>query len=172
MKKSNESVSAFTPELNDPSSPEYYIRVINELGTMLATIYDRRTGLTRNQTRIIISLLENDGQTQTELANDLGIHKVSVGIYVSELEGMDLVERRNHPTDGRAKCIYLTPRLHATKHIGRNEYTRIHNAAISGINQNDYLTMVKCMERMKENLVQLDESDRKNLRRQPTGGSI
>ena len=142
--------------LGDPFSPEHFVRTITELGTMLATIYDRRTGLTRNQTRIVISLLEQDGQTQTELANALAMHKVSVGIYVGELEALGLVERRTHPTDGRAKCIWLTPLLHAHKHIGRDHYAAIHGAAISGIDEKDYLTMLKCMERMHENLLALD----------------
>lgn len=146
----------------DPFSPEYFLKAINDVGVMLATIYDRRTGLTRNQTRIVVALLESDGQTQTELANALSIHKVSVGIYVSELEALGLVERRTHPTDGRAKCIYLTPLLHANKHIARNHYAAIHNAAIEGIEGKDYLTMLKCMERMRDNLLELDASERKS----------
>lgn len=146
----------------DPFTPDHFLRTINELGEMLATIYDRRTGITRNQTRIVLALLDTDGQTQTELAHTLNIHKVSVGIYVSELEALGLVERRTHPTDGRAKCIYLTPLLHANKHIARNHYVAIHNAAIEGIDGKNYLTMLKCMERMRDNLLELDASERRS----------
>ncbi|MDX5367116.1 MAG: MarR family transcriptional regulator, partial [Alphaproteobacteria bacterium] len=97
MKNNKANATKPEAELDDPLSPEKFVRTITELGVMLATIYDRRTGLTRNQTRIVIELLERDGQTQTELANALAIHKVSVGIYVGELEALGLVERRNHP---------------------------------------------------------------------------
>lgn len=144
---------------DDPLSPEKFIRTITELGVMLATIYDRRTGLTRNQTRIVVELLERDGQTQTELAATLTMHKVSVGIYVSELEALGLVERRTHPTDGRAKCIWVSPLLHASKHVGREHYAAIHNAATAGIADKDYLTMLKCMEKMFENLKVLDAEE-------------
>jgi len=156
------AAKAVKPDTDAPDvfSPEYFLRAITDVGTMLATVYDRRTGLTRNQTRIVVELLERDGQTQTELANALLIHKVSVGIYVSELEQMGLVERRNHPTDGRAKCIYLTPLLHANKHIGQDHYQRIHAAAIDGIGREDYLTMLKAMERMRDNLIKLDASEK------------
>ncbi|MEX0839887.1 MAG: MarR family transcriptional regulator [Parvibaculum sp.] len=150
--------------IEDPLSPQYFLEVIHDLGTLLAAIYDRRTGLTRNQTRIVIELLQNDGQTQTELANALSIHKVSVGIYVAELEAMGLVERRIHPTDGRAKCIFLTPLLHANKHIGQEHYAAIHGTAISGLGRKDYLTMLACMERMRDNLSKLDENDREEGR--------
>ncbi|MEQ9226879.1 MAG: MarR family transcriptional regulator [Parvibaculum sp.] len=146
----------------NPFAPDQFLRTINELGEMLATIYDRRTGITRNQTRIVLALLESDGQTQTELAHALNIHKVSVGIYVGELETLGLVERRTHPTDGRAKCIYLTPLLHANKHIARNHYVAIHGAAIKGIDEKNYITMLKCMELMRDNLLELDASERKS----------
>ncbi|ABS64496.1 transcriptional regulator, MarR family [Parvibaculum lavamentivorans DS-1] len=145
--------------------PDHFLKAINDVGTMLATIYDRRTGLTRNQTRIVIALLETDGQTQTELANALSIHKVSVGIYLNELESLGLVERRIHPTDGRAKCIYLTPLLHASKHIARDHYAAIHSEAIAGINEKDYIAMLRCMDKMRKNLEVLDTKDRKARRK-------
>lgn len=162
MTRKRSAVEAAEPEseIADVFSPEFFLRAITDVGTMLATIYDRRTGLTRNQTRIVIELLERDGQTQTELANALAIHKVSVGIYVSELEEMGLVERRTHPTDGRAKCIYLTQLLHANKHIGQHHYQRIHATAIDGIGREDYLAMLKCMERMRDNLLALDAAEK------------
>ena len=111
---------------------------------------------------MVIELLRSDGQTQTELANALSIHKVSVGIYVAELEAMGLVERRTHPTDGRAKCIFLTPLLHANKHVGENHYAAIHGTAIEGVARKDYLTMLNCLERMRDNLSKLDARDRKD----------
>jgi len=148
-------------ETNDERfSPQYLLNILINVGDLLAILYDRRSALTRNQTRLISELLERDGQTQTELAHALEIHKVSIGIYISELEAMGLVERRQHPTDGRAKCIYLTPLLHASKHIGVGQYASIHHVATNGVNRNDYLTMLDCMKLMQENLMELDRKDR------------
>ena len=148
------------PHTDDLLSPQHFLEVINNLGTLLAAVYDRRSGLTRNQTRIVIELLQRDGQTQTELAHALSIHKVSVGIYVAELEALGLVERRTHPTDGRAKCIFLTPLLHANKHVGQEHYAAIHGTAIEGIARKDYLTMLDCLKRMRDNVSKLDANDR------------
>ena len=141
-------------------SPQYLLNLLLNVGNLLATLYDRRSALTRNQTRLVSELLKHDGQTQTELAHALEIHKVSIGIYISELESMGLVERRQHPTDRRAKCIYLTPLLHASKHIGVNQYAAIHHVATDGVNRDDYLAMLDCMEQMRENLTKLDRKDR------------
>lgn len=141
-------------------SPQYLLNLLVNVGGLLSTVYDRRSPLTRNQTRVISSLLASDGQTQTDLANALEIHKVSIGIYVGELESMGLVERRPHPTDRRAKCIFLTPKLHATKHIGINQYEAIHHVATEGVDRNSYLTMLDCIELMRANLTELDRKDR------------
>lgn len=163
QKKDARSIPAAPSSENSPDnrlSPRYFLNLISDVGTLLAKIYDRRSGLSRSQTRIITSLLQRDGQTQTDLANDLNIHKVSIGIYLNELEGMGLVERRAHPTDRRAKCIFLTPLLHAHKHLGLAHYADIHNEAIRGIGDADYMTMLDCIALMRNNLTVLDEKDR------------
>ena len=168
--KNMEMTSAPSSENTPPSvdgdtdrlSPQYLLNLLMNVGTFLATIYDRRSPLTRQQTRVIGALLTQDGQTQTELANELQIHKVSVGIYISELEKMGLVERRQHPTDRRAKCIYLTKLLHATKHIGVKNYDTVHHIATEGIDEQAYLNMLDCIELMRTNLMVQDRKDREN----------
>jgi DNA-binding MarR family transcriptional regulator len=153
------TISSSDEELDVRLSPQYFLHLITEVGALLARLYDRRSGLSRNQTQIITSLLQHDGQTQTDLAHELQIHKVSVGIYLNELEAMGLVERRDHPTDRRAKCIFLTPLLHAHKHLGVAHYADVHNIAIEGIGRQDYLTMLDCIALMRGNLVGADEKD-------------
>ena len=145
-------------------SPQYFLTLLTEVGSLLETVYDRRSPLTRNQTRLIGALMRRDGQTQTELANELEIHKVSIGIYVSELERLKLVERRLHPTDRRAKCIFLTPLLHATKHIGIGYYETIHHVATQGVDHDAYLVMLDCIALMRANLMALDKQDREGCR--------
>lgn len=147
----------------DRFAPQYFLNLLMNIGGLLATIYDRRSPLTRQQTRLISILLVKDGQTQTELANALEIHKVSVGIYINELETLGLLERRQHPTDRRAKCIFLTPLLHATKHIGVDNYNTIHNIATEGIDHDAYLAMLDSIEVMRNNLQTQDKIDRETI---------
>tara|TARA_R110000868_G_scaffold201977_3_gene449508 strand:- start:628 stop:1167 length:540 start_codon:yes stop_codon:yes gene_type:complete len=158
-----EAPAKATPTAEDDTdrfSPQYLLNLLINVGSFLATIYDRRSPLTRQQTRVIGVLLAQDGQTQTELANALQIHKVSVGIYISELEKMGLVERRQHETDRRAKCIFLTKLLHATKHIGMKHYDTVHHIATEGIDEQAYLNMLDCIELMRTNLMTQDIKDR------------
>jgi DNA-binding MarR family transcriptional regulator len=141
-------------------SPQYLLNLLMEIGTLMGTVYDRRSRLTRNQTRLLTELLIRDGQTQTELANAMQIHKVSVGIYVSELEALNLIERRSHPTDRRAKCIYLSELMHSIKHQGMDTYASIHRIATKGIAPDDYLVMLDGITLMRNNLATLDNEDR------------
>lgn len=163
MTKTKQAGAHKAPPRDEPDerlSPQYFLDLITEVGTLLATTYDRRSGLSRNQTRIVVTLLQRDGQTQTELANALQVHKVSVGLYINELKALGLVERRSHRSDRRAKCIFLTPLLHANKHLGAAHFSNIHNEAVAGIGTADYLNMLECMALMWKNLAALDRRDR------------
>jgi DNA-binding MarR family transcriptional regulator len=159
-KQSDAAGGSPPPGPDDRFSPQYLLNLLMEIGALMSTVYDRRTRLSRNQTRLLTELLARDGQTQTELANALQIHKVSVGIYVNELEALHLIERRSHPTDRRAKCIYLTELMHSVKHRGMETYASIHRAATEGIGEDSYLTMLDCISLMRDNLVVLDAEDR------------
>lgn len=146
--------SARANDLSDPDFLEaaYFIDLFSKVGELLALNYDERSGLSRNQNRVIMALLEQDGQTQTELANTLGIHKVSAGIYISELEAIGLVERRPHPQDGRAKCIFLTELLHRLRGGGEEILKNMHKGVIHGLSETDYRQMLHYMRVMESNL--------------------
>ncbi|MBV1933468.1 MAG: MarR family transcriptional regulator [Parvibaculaceae bacterium] len=145
-----------------PKQPDYrlreetpsveFVETLSSFGRLLGETYHKRTLLSPNQTAIITALIAKDGQTQTELAQVLHAHKVSVGIYLAELEELALIERRRHPSDGRAKCAYLTEILKENVHHGRNAMGDVHQIAIAGISDANYRTMMKCMKQMHSNL--------------------
>ncbi len=140
----------------DELDPFYFIELFSEVGALLQHNYDSRSGLSRNQTRVIVTLLQTDGLTQTELADALGIHKVSAGIYISELEEIGLVERRPHPQDGRAKCIFLTPLLHEHRTGGEDIVKDMHKGVIEGIERKEYLKLLSYMRLMRDNLKKMN----------------
>ena len=137
----------------------YFIELFTDVGRLIAHNYDSRSGLSRNQTRVIIALLQSDGKTQTDLAAELGIHKVSAGIYISELEEMGLVERRPHPMDGRAKCIFLTQLLQDLRGGGNKIVKELHKGIIEGMSKNDYQNLLKYMRTMQANLEKMTPAD-------------
>lgn len=153
-------IEAVPPDdTGDEMSSAYFAQLLSAVGEELATRYDDATGLNRNQNRILIALVEEDGLTQTELANRLDMHKVSVGLHIAELEAMNLVKREAHPTDGRAKCIRVTSLLRMQTPRARSVFADIHRIATEGIAPKDYVTMLNCLARMHANLARDDNDE-------------
>jgi DNA-binding MarR family transcriptional regulator len=58
-------------------------------------------------------LVDHDEATAVSLAAHLGVTKQAATKIVAELETWGYIERRPHPTDGRARVLALTERGHA-----------------------------------------------------------
>jgi DNA-binding MarR family transcriptional regulator len=139
----------------DPSEIEEALEfssLLQEFGRLLTGEYDRRVPLGRGPSQVVALLMEKDGRTQTELADEMGMHKVSVGAHVEDLIKQGLVERRPHPTDRRSKQIWLTPYFESVKFLGQGVFTMIHARAIEGINKSDYKKAVEVLTRMRDNI--------------------
>lgn len=132
--------------------PGYFLQLLEGIGTSLEQAYDSANPLPRGHQRLIRQLLLKDGQTQTELATAMHIHKVSVGLYINDLVEMGLVERRRHPKDGRAYCIHLTEYLHRFRPEGERVFAEIHAHAIKGLPTEEYRMLLQAMEKIYLNL--------------------
>lgn len=129
-----------------------FSRLLEDFGRLLATEYDRRMPLSRGQSAVLSLLMSHDGRTVTELADAMGLHKVSVGAHVGELERQNLVVRKPHPGDGRSKQVWLTPYFHSVRFIGERVFATIHARALEGISPADYRKAVEVMSAMRDNL--------------------
>jgi len=65
----------------------------------------RRHGLNRGQLAILLTVGGQEGVTQQELANRLGLTKANVSQLLDRMEGADLVRR---VPEARAYALYLT----------------------------------------------------------------
>jgi len=80
---------------------------------MAARIFNRRVkelGFTRSQWEVLYLLHNDDGLTQTEIATQLIMAKPPLGKLIDRLEKDQWLERRDDPTDRRAKRVFLTPK--------------------------------------------------------------
>ena len=90
------------------------IGMISEISLMSTRIFNRRVkdvGLTRSQWQVLYLLYQQDGQNQTELAETLTMAKPPLGKVVDHLQKDGWVERRDDPTDRRAKRVFLTQKV-------------------------------------------------------------
>lgn len=68
----------------------------------------QRQGLTYARARLLAVIGHNQGASQTELAQLLGIETPTLKRQLDALEALGLAERRPLPEDGRKHAIFLT----------------------------------------------------------------
>jgi MarR family transcriptional regulator for hemolysin len=66
-------------------------------------------GVTRAKWSTVVAIARNPGATQRSIAAMLEITEVTAGQMVNRLCEDGYLQRREHPTDRRAYCLYLTP---------------------------------------------------------------
>src|ERR1041384_3092699 len=86
--------------------------VLNDVARLLRTYADqraRRLGITRAQWAVMARLEHQEGLKQSELAEMLDLHPITLTRLVDRLCANGMVERRPDPNDRRAKRLHLTP---------------------------------------------------------------
>src|SRR5207237_4472081 len=68
----------------------------------------RGLGLTRAQWQVLAHLARHEGINQAGLAEILEIEPITLGRLIDRMEEAGWVERRQHPSDRRARQLYLT----------------------------------------------------------------
>jgi DNA-binding MarR family transcriptional regulator len=92
--------------------------VEKSIGFLLSKAYQRSWSIMREELEpydltppqfgLLAFLWQQDGLTQVELAEKGQVDRSTVGGLIDRLERNGLLERRQHPQDRRAYCIYLT----------------------------------------------------------------
>lgn len=130
--------------------------LIGDISRMIRTIYDRRVeplGMTRSQWRVMIRLSRREGCSQTELANDLGIQKPTLGKLVERLETKGWVERRPDPADARTKRLFLTASAAPIIEEMHAQVDDVLEGIFDGLTQADAARLDGTLMRIKNNLV-------------------
>lgn len=94
--------------LSPDASPGY---LVNHLARLFAAGLQKRIrplGLSTGVFPIMLHLWENDGLTQRELVQRVGIEQATMANTLARMERDGLVHRRPDPTDGRVKRTWLT----------------------------------------------------------------
>lgn len=80
----------------------------NCVSNSIAGAYDRLFGLNVPEWRLIAVLAESEGATQNEIGQKTVMDKVTVSRAAIALTTRGLIERSPHPSDGRARRLFLS----------------------------------------------------------------
>lgn len=109
-------------------------------------------GLTRAKWRVIVAVSRSAGTTQRAIAAMLEVTEVTAGHLIDRLCADGYLERREHPKDRRAYCIYLTPA--AQPLLGRMEQVaKIQESEVfAGFAEADLLRLDELLDCVSRNI--------------------
>jgi MarR family transcriptional regulator for hemolysin len=128
--------------------------LISDLHRLITAAMDKELsalGLTRSQLRVVLYLAREEGLSQVQIADDLGMGKVTVGGLLDRLEAKGLVERRPHPTDRRAFRVFLTTKTARLNKPILRSGSYVTERMMANIKPKDQERLVDLLLQVKEN---------------------
>lgn len=129
--------------------------LIHDVARFMRRKYDqevRSTGLTRAQWWVLVELLRANGQTQSELAENMELDKATLSSLIDKLEASGLVERRADPRDRRIKRVFRTQKVGAIIPTLDTAGQTLYRQALDGLDERDRETLFGLLSRIKQNL--------------------
>ena len=128
--------------------------LVSDAHRMVTAVVDQvmsPLGLTRSQLRVILYLSRKDGCTQVELAEQLGIGKVTMGGLLDRLEEKELLKRESNLKDRRAKQVFLLPKIQSLYKPMQSLSEGLMDNLLKGIDEEGQKQFTKNLKTLKEN---------------------
>lgn len=126
--------------------------ITSEFNDMMAPI-----DLTRSQWRVVVYLHRQDGLSQSELAELLGVGKVTIGGLVDRLEHAGWVARRDDPKDRRTKRVYLTTKGQAIEEEMLTRGAELTKRILRTLSDDERASLIDMLIAVKSDLQKPDE---------------
>ncbi len=117
------------------------------------------SGIGRGQGLVLRTLAENNGMTQTEIAEKLDIRPSSLGELVVKLEENGFVERRQNEKDKRVINVYLTEKGRGIDKEFINLRQQSAESWCAGLSENEKVLLSELLGKL---ISSMDESLSKN----------
>jgi DNA-binding MarR family transcriptional regulator len=93
-------------------------------------------------------LAAHPGITQQRLAESTAIDTSSMVAVIDELEAKGFAERRPHPSDRRARAVYLTPAATATLERLRKRASELQSELFSALSERERETLHRLLRKL------------------------
>lgn len=130
--------------------------LLNDASRLLRIRIDaraQRLGLTRSQWRVLLHLSNNEGISQSELADIIEVKRMTLGRLIDRLEAAGWVRRQPDTADRRVKRLYLAkdaePTLREMLAITSDALAQ----ALSGLSAEDRKRLASQLARIKANVM-------------------
>jgi MarR family transcriptional regulator, transcriptional regulator for hemolysin len=137
--------------------------LVHDVSRLMRKRFDGRAeqvGLTRAQWSVVAHLFRQEGVNQATLADWLDIKQITLARLLDRLEAAGWVQRRPHPEDRRAKCLYLTEKALARLDHMRLLADEVQDEALAGFGPEQRERLTELLLRVKDNLLQAQCTER------------
>ncbi len=127
-----------------------------DVARLMRRDFNRRVsslGLTEAQWLILVRLSTMEGARQTQLADILEMHPISIARLIDRLVASGWVERRADPSDRRAVNIFLTEKVEPIIDEMWDKVVETRRMAWAGISKEDQDRFLEVLDKMRLNLI-------------------
>lgn len=129
--------------------------LIHDAARMRRTVIDevfKPLRVTRSQAWALAFLSRRDGLTQSDLADDMSLGKVTLSGLIDRLEDVGMVERRPDPGDRRIKRIFITKEGRRVIKEMRQLTLECNDKMLAGLDPQEVLNTVETLRKLNRNL--------------------
>ncbi|MBV9842030.1 MAG: MarR family transcriptional regulator [Sphingomonadaceae bacterium] len=140
------------------------------IGTKLSVVarqlrhrFDERlgkTGGTRAKWMLIGTVAANPGATQRMIATRLEVTDVTAGRLIDRIVAEGLLERREHPQDRRAYCVYLTGAAQPLLDMLARTARTLESEVFAGFSDGELELLGQMLDRLARNIGSIDATPR------------
>jgi DNA-binding MarR family transcriptional regulator len=112
----------------------------------------RRIGLHVGQEMILVQLWREEGLTQSQLVERLGVEPPTVTKMLQRIEQDGIVERRPAPEDARVSRVFLTERGRALEHEVAHAWSCVEQRAVAGMTAEERMLLRRLLIQVRTNL--------------------
>lgn len=134
--------------------------LVRDAHRMFQQVLERRIaphGVTRGQWYFLRALWVEDGLSQRELSNRVGMMEPTTVIALQSMEKAGLVRRERSIKDKRKAHVWLTPKAQKLKHMLLPVARLITMQSRDGVTKREFARFRETIKRMTENLERLED---------------
>ncbi|HKE94284.1 MAG TPA: MarR family transcriptional regulator [Povalibacter sp.] len=142
--------------------------LIKDIARLYVRVFEQRVqhmGVTLDQCKALVYLSRNEGVSQIRLAELTGIDPMSLVRILDRMEGDGWIERRPHPTDRRARQLYVKPKAQPLLEQIASESDAVRAQTLAGLKAQERSVLIDLLERAHANLLEarVDEAARSEV---------
>ena len=141
-----------TDNVSLPGTVSYILAHVCKLHRQRADVLLNEIGLHVGQEMILCALWENEGVTQTELAECLLVQPATVTNALRRMERKGLVFRREDPDDQRVSRVFVTEEGRNLRAAVEEQWSRLEEESFGGLSVEDRALLHRLLHRVHSRL--------------------